>query len=142
MRRRDLLAAGAAGLALPAIGRAQAARTLRFIPQADLSILDPHLNTAYVTRNHGFMVYDTLYGLNGRYEVSGQMVAGHQVDDDGKRWTLTLRDGLRWHDGTPVLARDCAASIRRWGPRTCSASRCWPPRTSCPPPTTAPSASG
>ena len=115
MRRRDLLGATAASLALPSIGRAQGSRTLRFIPQADLSILDPHLNTAYVTRNHGFMVYDTLYGLNGRYEVSGQMVAGHTVEEGGKRWALTLRDGLRWHDGEPVLARDCAASIRRWG---------------------------
>ncbi len=115
MKRRDLLTAAAASLALPSVARAQAAQTLRFIPQADLSILDPHLNTAYVTRNHGFMVYDTLYGLNGRYQVSGQMVAGHVVEEDGKRWTLTLREGLRWHDGQPVLARDCAASIRRWG---------------------------
>ena len=102
-------------LATPRIARAQSARTLRFIPQADLSILDPHFNTAYVTRNHGYMVYDTLYGLNGRYQASGQMVAGHVTEPDGLRWTLTLRDGLRWHDGTPVLARDCVASIRRWG---------------------------
>ena len=115
MERRLFLAAGAATLAAPAIGHAQAANTLRFIPQADLSTLDPHWNTAYVTRNHGFMVFDTLYGLNDAYEVSGQMVAGHVVGDDGKRWTLTLRDGLRWHDGAPVLARDCVASIRRWG---------------------------
>ena len=115
MRRRGLLVGAAAALAAPAVVRAEAARTLRFIPQADLTILDPHANTAYVTRNHGYMVYDTLYGLNGRYEASGQMVAGHTVEEDGRRWTLTLRDGLRWHDGTPVLARDCTASIRRWG---------------------------
>ena len=115
MKRRILLRATAAALALPAVARADATRTLRFIPQADLSILDPHVNTAYVTRNHGYMVYDTLYGTDSSYNVSGQMVAGHQVDDDGRRWTLTLRDGLRWHDGEPVLARDCVASIRRWG---------------------------
>ena len=115
MRRRDLLGTAAACLAVPHIGRAQGSKTLRFIPQADLSILDPHLNTAYVTRNAGFMVYDTLYGMNGKYEVSGQMVAGHVVEEGGRRWTLTLRDGLRWHDGTPVLARDCVASVRRWG---------------------------
>ena len=113
MRRRTLLASSAALLAAPAI--AAPVRALRFIPQADLSILDPHFNTAYVTRNHGYMVYDTLYGLNSRYQPSGQMVDGHTTDDDGKRWTLTLRDGLRWHDGAPVLARDCVASIRRWG---------------------------
>ena len=115
MKRRTLLASVTAALARPAITHAEANRTLRFIPQADLSILDPHFNTAYVTRNHAYMVYDTLYGLDGRLQPQGQMVAGHQVDDDGKRWTLTLRDGLRWHDGTKVLARDCVASIRRWG---------------------------
>ncbi len=77
MKRRTLLAAATASLARPAIVRAQSANTLRFIPQADLSILDPHFNTAYVTRNHAYMVYDTLYGLNGRLQASGQMVAGH-----------------------------------------------------------------
>ena len=115
MRRRDLLAGVAASLAMPSIASAQSARLLRFIPQADLSTLDPHWNTAYVTRNHGFMVFDTLYGLNGAYQVSGQMVAGHVVENDGKRWKLTLRDGMKWHDGERVLARDCVASIRRWG---------------------------
>jgi len=115
MKRRTLLAATAAGLAMPAIGRAQGSRTLRFIPHADLSILDPHFNTAYVTRNHAFMVFDTLYGLNGACQTSGQMVAGHVVENDGKLWKLTLREGMAWHDGAKVLARDCVASIRRWG---------------------------
>ena len=120
MKRRTLLAAAtglaaASGLAAPQVGRSQGGRVLRFIPQADLSTLDPHWNTAYVTRNHGFMVFDTLYGIDSLYRASPQMVAGHTTEADGLRWTLTLRDGLRWHDGTPVLARDCAASIRRWG---------------------------
>ena len=114
MKRRTLLAV-TSGLALPSIVRAQGSRVLRFIPQADLSTLDPHWNTAYVTRNHGFMVFDTLYGMDSRYQATPQMVAGHTTDAGGLRWTLTLRDGLQWHDGTPVLARDCAASIRRWG---------------------------
>ncbi len=120
VKRRTLLgtaaaAAGLSGLAAPHLARGQGARLLRFIPQADLSTLDPHWNTAYVTRNHGFMVFDTLYGVDSAFTVSGQMVAGHVAEDGGKRWTLTLRDGLMWHDGTPVLARDCVASIRRWG---------------------------
>ena len=114
MKRRVFLAAtSAAALARPAI--AQPVKLVRFIPQADLSTLDPHWNTAYVTRNHGFMVFDTLYGMDGQFRASPQMVAGHVVADDGKLWTLTLRDGLMWHDGAPVLARDCVASIRRWG---------------------------
>jgi peptide/nickel transport system substrate-binding protein len=115
MKRRMLLASAAAALAAPALSRAQGKTTLRFIPQADLAITDPHFNTAYVTRNHAYMVYDTLYGLNGKLQPSGQMVAGHVTEHDGTLWTLTLRDGLKWHDGTPVLARDCVASIRRWG---------------------------
>ncbi len=120
MKRRTLLGAAAAtvaasSLARPHLARAQGTRLLRFIPQADLSTLDPHWNTAYVTRNHGFMVFDTLYGVNSAYQVSGQMVAGHVTADGGKTWTLTLRDSMKWHDGQPVLARDCVASIRRWG---------------------------
>ena len=119
MKRRTLLTAAAAGLALPAAIRAQGApgssQLLKFIPQSDLSVLDPHWTTAYVTRNHGFMVFDTLYGTNGQYKPSPQMVAGDTVAQDGKLWRLTLRDGLRFHDGEPVLARDCVASINRWG---------------------------
>ena len=117
MRRRDLLIGTATALAAPRIGRAAGASVLRFIPQADLATLDPHWTTAYVTRNHGFMVYDTLYGNDHALQPSPQMVAGHVIEDDGRRWTLTLRDGLLWHDGTKVLARDCVASIRRWAQR-------------------------
>jgi peptide/nickel transport system substrate-binding protein len=75
---------------------------------------------SFETRSSGFMVFDTLYGQAGAdqgYAAMPQMVAGHTVEDDGKRWTLTLRDGLMFHDGTKVLARDCVASIRRWGKR-------------------------
>jgi peptide/nickel transport system substrate-binding protein len=117
MRRRSFLAASGAALALPSIARAQGSSVLRFIPQADLTVLDPVWTTAYVTRNHGFLVFDTLYGSDGSYKPSPQMVAGHTVDNDGKLWKLTLRDGLKFHDGTPVLARDCVASIQRWGRR-------------------------
>ncbi|MDE2581895.1 MAG: ABC transporter substrate-binding protein [Rhodospirillales bacterium] len=120
MKRRTFLATGAvsaAGLAAPAIGRAAATRVLKFVPQSDVTILDPIWTTAYVTRNHGFMIFDTLYGIDNSYAAKPQMVAGHTVDADGKQWTLTLRDGLRWHDGEKVLARDCVASIKRWGAR-------------------------
>ncbi len=120
MRRRDLLQssfAGAAALCLPAVGRAQSASTLRFIPQSDLAVVDPVWTTADVTRNHAFMVFDTLYGLDASYAAQPQMVAGHVVSADGKQWDLTLRPGLTFHDGTPVLARDAVASITRWGKR-------------------------
>ncbi len=116
MRRRTFLATAGA-LAAPRIARAAAPAVLRFIPQADLSVLDPIWTAAYVTRNHAMMVFDTLYGMDDAYSVSPQMVAGDSISDDGRTWTLTLRDGLLWHDGSKVLARDCVASIRRWGAR-------------------------
>ena len=118
MKRRTFLATAAAGAALaPAVVRAQRQTTLKFIPQIDLAFLDPHWTTAYVTRNHGYLVFDTLYGQDGNYKVSPQMVEGHVVENDGKQWKLTLRDGLMWHDGEKVLARDCVASIKRWAKR-------------------------
>ena len=123
MRRRQLLAASAAAtatLALPSIGRPQSRQVLKFIPNADLAVLDPVWSTAFVTRNHGYLVFDTLYGQtgpDGGYKAKPQMVAGHSVQGDGRTWHLTLRDGLLFHDGQPVLARDCVASIRRWGAR-------------------------
>jgi peptide/nickel transport system substrate-binding protein len=117
MQRRTFLAGSVASLALPAAVRARNATTLRFIPQIDLSFLDPHWTTAYVTRNHGYLVFDTLYGQNGNYKTSPQMLGNHSVDNDGRLWTLILREGLLWHDGEPVLARDCVASIRRWARR-------------------------
>ena len=120
MRRRTFLAASAASLALPAVVRAQNQKLLKFIPQSDLAVVDPIWTTAYVTRNHGYMVYDTLYGQSGKkngFKITPQMVAGHVIEDDGKTWKLTLRDGLTFHNGEKVLARDCGASIKRWGAR-------------------------
>ncbi len=120
MRRRTFLAASAASLALPSVVRAQKDRLLTFIPQSDLAILDPVWTTAYVTRNHGYMIYDTLYGQSGSkdgFKAEPQMLAGHSIEDNGKTWKLTLRDGLMFHDGSKVLARDCVASIKRWGAR-------------------------
>ena len=116
MRRRTLLAA-AATLAAPRAVRAQAATTLRFIPQADVTALDPVWTSVYVTRNHAFLVFDSLYGQDSAFRIQPQMVEGHATEDGGRTWRLTLRPGLRFHDGTPVLARDCVASIRRWARR-------------------------
>ncbi|WP_137179587.1 ABC transporter substrate-binding protein [Roseomonas sp. AR75] len=118
--RRELISVVAGGLALPMPSvRASgvAARRLRFVPQADLAVLDPVVTTAYVTRNHALMVYDTLYGLDAALRPVPQMAEGHRVEDDGRRWTFRLREGLRFHDGEPVRARDCVASIQRWWQR-------------------------
>jgi len=117
MKRRDFLAtslASAATLAAPNLAAAQNRTTIKFVPQADLALLDPVFTSGLVTRNHGFLVYDQLYGLDESFSPQPQMVAGHVIDDDGKTWTMTLRDGLMFHDGTPVLARDAVASMDRW----------------------------
>jgi peptide/nickel transport system substrate-binding protein len=114
--RRDVLI-GSAGLVLPSLTRAAGARTLRFIPEADVTILDPLTTTAYTTRNHGHMCWDTLYGLDQHFSPSPQLAEGHVVEDDGKRWIFTLRDGPTFHDGTRIRAQDAVASIRRWLPR-------------------------
>lgn len=121
MKRRTLLRAtppALMALSAPAALRAASATTLRFTPQQDLVTLDPILTTGYITRNYAYMVYDTLYGMDGGFRPTPQMVDGHRVEDDGKRWDLTLREGLFWHDGERVLARDCVASIRRWAKRS------------------------
>ena len=116
MKRRDVLTAGAALTATvqaPQL-RAQAARILRFRPNNDLSVLDPIWSSAFVTRHHSNAVFDTLYGMDNRLNPHPQMVEGHVIENDGLLWRLTLRDGLKFHDGEPVRARDCVQSIRRW----------------------------
>ncbi|MGI4953061.1 MAG: ABC transporter substrate-binding protein [Janthinobacterium lividum] len=113
----------AGGLAVPHVSRAQAARTLRFVPQADLSSLDPVMATLQVVRNASLLIWDTLYGIDSRFEPRPQMVEGHEMAADGLSWTFRLREGLRFHDGTPVLARDAVASIRRWMPRDVMGAR-------------------
>ena len=116
MQRRHFIA-GATALAMPSIARAEASRVLKFIPQSDVTVVDPIWTTAYNTRNHAFMVFDTLFGMDSSYRFQPQMLAGFTTEADGKLWRLTLRTGMRFHDGSPVLARDCVASIKRWGAR-------------------------
>ena len=122
MYRRSLLATGAAALgspalASPALAQPAGSRLIRFAPQSDLAVLDPVITTAYVTRNHALLVYDQLYGYDESLRPVPQMVEGQTLEDDGRRWTFRLREGLRFHDGTPVRGVDCIASIRRWAAR-------------------------
>ena len=111
-RRTLLLGAAAVALARPAIGGS--ASTLMFVPQAALSSIDPVWTSAMTVRNFGMMVFETLYGRDAEMTPQPQMLAGELIGDDGRRRTMKLRDGLRFHDGEPVLARDCIASLRRW----------------------------
>ncbi len=116
MRRRTLLKAVASlPLAAPAI--AQPTPVLRFIPQANLTSLDPIWTTATVTSNHAYYVYDTLYAVDGQLRPRPQMAEGHEVADEGRTWRFRLREGVRFHDGAPVRSADCAASLQRWSAR-------------------------
>jgi len=121
MKRRSFLgtAAGVAASALPRFAISQPANTriLRFVPQANLTLLDPIFTTAAVTGNYGWMVYDTLFGATAKLQAKPQMAEGYTVSDDGRTYLIKLRDGLKWHDGEPVRAQDCAASLARWAAR-------------------------
>lgn len=128
-RRRDFLklsiaAAAAApmglyGLSSPVLAAttSKASGTLRAKLDSSLKVLDPIWTTSYSTRTHGFLVYDTLFGVDEHYNVKPQMVDKYHVSDDHMSYRFTLRDGLKWHDGDPVTSDDCVASLKRWGAR-------------------------
>src|SRR5437016_10877740 len=120
LSRRQLLGgavatAAAVTVGAPSVHAQKGRRTLRFVAEADLKVLDPVWTTAYITRNHGYLVYDTLFGTDENYRIKAQMVDRTTVSPDGMKYTFTLRDGLRWHDGQPVLSEDCVESLKRWG---------------------------
>jgi peptide/nickel transport system substrate-binding protein len=120
MNRRTLLATAAAAAALPRFSIAQPAqaRVMKMVPQANLTSLDPVWTTANITRNHGYMVYDTLYGMDAQFRPQPQMAEGHVSEQGGRRVAITLRTGLKFHDGEPVRAADCVASLQRWMKRS------------------------
>jgi peptide/nickel transport system substrate-binding protein len=117
IRRSALIGALAvalgAGALLPAVAQAQT--TLRVVMHSDLKIVDPIWTTAYITRNHGYMIYDTLFAVDANNEVKPQMVDKWSVSTDQLTWSFTLREGLLFHDKKPVTSEDVIASLRRWG---------------------------
>jgi len=110
-----MAAAMALPLGLGMTAPAKAETTLRVVMHSDLKIVDPIWTTAYMSRNYGYMVYDTLFAMDSDTNIHPQMVDSWSVSDDNLTYTFTLRDGLAWHDGAPVTAEDCIASIKRWG---------------------------
>ena len=116
--RRSPLGAAILASALLAMSTAASAdQVLRVATHAGLTSLDPIWTSAYITRNHGYLVFDTLFAMDDAFEIQPQMVETWTVTDDGLTYTFTLREGLTWHDGDPVTPEDCIASIRRWGER-------------------------
>src|SRR5579883_676304 len=122
VNRRTVLALSAGALAAsrlaaPAIAQGADARTLRFVPQANLANFDPIWGTQFVVRNAAALVWDTLYGFDQHLVPRRQMVEAEETSPDGLVWTFRLRPGLEFHDGEPVRARDCVASLARWAVR-------------------------
>jgi len=117
-RRKFLIGAGAAVGVLrgaPFVHAQKRGGTIRIIPIADLKVLDPIWTTAYVTRDHAYLVYDTLFASDASLQIKPQMVDKYSVSRDHMKWSFTLRDGLKFHDGQPVTAEDCVVSLQRWG---------------------------
>lgn len=120
MKRRTFLkgatALAAAGPALsrPVLAQGASPDVLKMAPQANLTSLDPIWTTATVTNNHGYYVFDTLYGGDLELKPQPQMAEGHEVSADGKTWRIRLREGLSFHDGAPVRSADCVQSMKRW----------------------------
>jgi len=116
----------ALGLSVPAVALAQQPSTLRVVAHSDLKILDPIWTTAFIVRNHGYMIYDTLFALDGDLKIKPQMVDTWTMSDDKLTWTFTLRDGLEFHDGKPVTTEDVIASLKRWASRDSLGAILWP----------------
>ena len=107
----------AAAMGLPAINGRAAERVLRYVPYSNLIVMDPVWSISIIGLEHAFMTCDQLYGLDESFVPQPQMAAGHDLSDDKRRWRITLREGLKFHDGEPVRAADCIASIARWAKR-------------------------
>ncbi len=114
---RRFLIASALAAAAAFISSAASAQTLKVVMHSDLKVLDPIWSSAYIVRNHGYMVYDTLFAMDDDFQIKPQMVDKYDVTADKLTWTFTLRDGLAWHDGNPVTTDDVIPSIKRWAAR-------------------------
>src|SRR5215472_5918324 len=96
---------------------------IRFVPQADPGVLDPVVNSSYISMEHGYMVYDTLLAMDEHFVAQPEMLDRYSVSDDGRTYSFVLRDGLRFTDGSPVRATDAVASIKRWAARDTNGRR-------------------
>src|SRR5207344_836988 len=99
------------------IAPARAESVLRIVMGSDAKVIDPVWTPSYPTRNHGYMIYDTLFAMNDKFEITPQMIERYQISADHLTYDFTLRDGLLFHDGTPVTSEDVIASLKRWGSR-------------------------
>ena len=127
MDRRTLLKTAFAAAALPALPMApavaQGKKVVKAVMNAPLRATDPVVTTAAIVQNHAFMIYDTLFAMDAQQQVRPQMAEKVETSADALTYTITLRPGLKWHDGPPVTAEDCVASINRWATRNVMGAR-------------------
>jgi peptide/nickel transport system substrate-binding protein len=124
MRRVRLLLISIAAAAIAAAGSpASAQKTLKVVQHSDIKVIDPIWSSAYIVRNHGYLIYDTLFALDAKLQPQPQMAESFIMSDDGLTATIKLRDGLNFHDGKPVTAEDCIASLKRWAARDSMAQK-------------------
>ena len=105
------------GMAMVAGSAIAQEKVLKVVPHSNLSILDPIWTTQYMARNHGYMIYDTLFGTDEKGQIKPQMVDTWEVSPDNRLWTFKLRKGLEFHDGKSVTGEDVISSLTRWGKR-------------------------
>ncbi len=120
---RLLLISVAAAAITAAASPASAQKTLKVVQHSDIKVIDPIWSSAYIVRNHGYLIYDTLFALDAKLQPQPQMAESLVMSDDGLTATIKLRDGLNFHDGKPVTADDCVASLKRWAARDSMAQK-------------------
>src|ERR687894_163114 len=98
-------------------------KVLRAVMHADVRTLDPFWTTQTIAGIHAMLVYDTLFGNDADDRPKPQMVDTYELSPDRKTYTFKLRDGLKFHDGSPVATKDVIASLKRWGAKDSAGQR-------------------
>lgn len=75
--------------------------------------LDPALNSAIDASNTIITIFEPLLLINENNEVVGGQAESWEASEDGLTWTFTMRDGLKWSDGTDLTAKDFEYSFKR-----------------------------
>ena len=103
-----------AALAMTAVQAAQAESVLKIRDSGDIVQIDPLFSTAYPARDMAYLIWDTLFSMDGDLVPQPQMVGDYSISDDKLVYEFTLRDAQVFHDGAPVTSVDVIASINRW----------------------------
>lgn len=76
--------------------------------------LDPHVTSAQTTLNIAHLIYEQLFTRDDDNKPIGDLASGYEVSEDGKTYTITLRQGVKFHDGSDFTSADAKASLERY----------------------------